>query len=85
MDAHNHTLGTFSIYRPFGDAMNVKHDTKSDHACVRLVKPYQFWHGVLPDLRLIRHCAFFQIKPSFLPLAYHDMANFYQALQKNHD
>ena len=85
MDAHNHTLGTFSIYRPFGDAMNVKRDTKSGHACVRLAMPYQFWPVKLPDLRLIRHCAFFQIKPSFLPLAYRDMANFCPALQKNHD
>ena len=36
MDEHSHTLGRFSIYRQFGDALNAIRDIKSDHAYVHL-------------------------------------------------
>src|SRR5690606_13894534 len=81
MDAHNHTLDKFSIYRLSDDALNVKYDTGLGHAYARLERPYQFWHAVLPDLLHIHHCALFQNVPGFLPHWRHGMASFCQAQQ----
>src|SRR5690606_25272505 len=66
MDAHNHTLDKFSIYRQSDGAQNAGYDTESDHAYARSVKSYRSWHVKRPDLLHIHRCAFSQNAPGFL-------------------
>ena len=66
MDVHSRTLGTFSIYHLFGDALNGVHGTKLGHAYAHLEMPYQFWHAEQLRLLQTRHCSFFQNAQGFL-------------------